>query len=141
MRSFFSSKIRTPEQSSNGKPTLPTTPARLRPLGSRYCSGFVPIIQPAARRHKHSLANEYTFTMSDDKSRQSSSSVRKRLIAFIALGFLLVAFAPEIPGLFARLHLGSSRFCTHTEWRLLIVGSILIVAPAWVLFKFRKGDS
>jgi uncharacterized membrane protein len=70
--------------------------------------------------------------------KMSVSAARKKLVAFIVLGILLVALALALPSLATRFHFGSARFATRTEWRVMALGLMLIILPAYVLFKFRN---
>jgi hypothetical protein len=76
--------------------------------------------------------------MNDGKPKMSVSVARKKLVAFIVVGILLIALTPAVPGLFERFHFGSSGLGSRTEWRVLLLGLVLVVGPAWVLFKFRN---
>jgi uncharacterized RDD family membrane protein YckC len=76
--------------------------------------------------------------MNDPKPRKSVSVARKQLIAMLVLGILIVALTPAVPSLLARVHLGGGGFSTRTEWRILSIGAILVVGPAYALFRFRN---
>ena len=65
-------------------------------------------------------------------------TARKKLVAFILVGVLLLVLAPMVPSLVARFHLGSSRFGSRMEWRTFAVGFTLVAASAFVLIKFRQ---
>lgn len=76
--------------------------------------------------------------MNDTTPRQSVSVARKKLIAFVVLGIILMALAPAVPGFLDRLHFGSSGFRGRMEWRILFIGLLLIVASAYALFRSRN---
>lgn len=76
--------------------------------------------------------------MTDPIPKKSVSAARNKLIAFIVLGILLIAFTPAVPGFVDRFHFGSSGFRTRMEWRVCLLGIVLVVGPAYALFKFRN---
>ena len=78
--------------------------------------------------------------MLDLKPKPALNAARKKLVAMCGLGVLLLALAPAIPGLLARWHFGTSGLGTRIEWRVIVIGLILVVAPVYVLIKFRKEE-
>ena len=75
--------------------------------------------------------------MNDPKPGKSVNVARKKLIALIVLGIILLALAPAVPGFLDRFHFASSGFRSRMEWRILFIGLLLVVAPTYALFKFR----
>jgi hypothetical protein len=75
--------------------------------------------------------------MNSSKPKMTVSAARKKLVAFIMVGVLLIALTPAVPNLFARFHLGRT-LGDRMEWRVLFLGIILVVGPAFVLFKFKE---